>query len=375
MKFKVMCIFTAILFCFSSGTIFAQPVNITIGTCGALTGSASAYGESVVEGAILAVEELNKKGLRGLNATFKLISKDDEQTEVITSEEFTSLVYDENCLAVIGTTDSGCTHVAARTALKSKTPLIATVATDPSLSRLGNPYLFRNLADDLIQGFKLVEHIVNVKGHRNICILHINTRYGKGGAKVVLDSSQRLNARITMVEKYDRDQKEFKALVEKVKRDRHDAMVIWGLYSEAAALVKELKAAGVNSPIFAPDGLATPAFIALAGDAANGVTVTWPFDSEMKATDPVVKSFVELYTREFGKEPDSFAAHAYDAVYLIAEAVVYGGPTREGVRRGLVFNKNFHGVSGVFSFDETGNSTLPVELAIIEKGKFNMIRN
>ena len=350
----------------------AQTKEIAIGTCGALTGRASAYGLSVKQGAELAVQRINEAGgVEGM--TFTLTSVDDKQDETITSEKITSLVYDSNVMAIIGTTDSGCTHVAARIALKARLPLIATVATDPTLTRLNNPYVFRNLADDRIQGRTLVEYIIRTRGLRNIVIAHVNTRYGRGGAAVV-ETAARLQGEPVMKRlSFETGQNDYSQIVREISSLRPSALIIWGLYAEGAALTKAIRRRMPNLAIFGPDGLASPAYIEQAGNDSNGVVLTYPFNPDRK-DNPVVTEFVKAFKEKFGNEPDSFAAHAYDAVYQIAEAARLGGATRLGIRNGLARMPAFHGVTGVFTFDPSGNSTLPVFLAIVENGRFKVLK-
>ena len=354
-----------------TGKSLAQRQDIAIGTCGALSGRAAAYGLSVKQGAQLAVERINAAGgVEGKNLT--LTSLDDLQDETVTSEKITSLIYDSNVLAIIGTTDSGCTHVAARIALKARLPLIATVATDPTLTRLNNPYVYRNLADDRIQGRTIVDYIVKKRQLRRIVIAHVNTRYGRGGAAVVETAARLQGEPLLKRLSFETGQNDFSQIIRELSDLRPNALIIWGLYAEGAALTKAVRQRMPNLSIFGPDGLASPAYIEQAGNASDGVVVTYPFNPD-RLSDPVVSDFVSAFKSSFGKEPDSFAAHAYDAVYQIAEAVRVGGPTRLGIRDGLARMSAFHGVTGVFTFDPSGNSTLPVFLAEVRNQRFKVL--
>jgi len=354
------------------GQAAAQPTELKIGFCGALSGRAQAYGRSVKQGTELAVQRINAAGgIRGLSLV--LVALDDEQTETVTSERVTALVYTHQCQAIIGTTDSGCTHVAARICLKAKVPLLATVATDPTLTRLANPYVFRNLADDLIQGRALVDYLARQRNLRRFAIAHVNTRYGRGGARVVETAARLLNSPVVKRWSFETGQTDFNAIVAELRSLRPDGLVIWGLYAEGAALTRAIRDGGLTVPIFGPDGLAAAAFIAQAGVAADRVVVTYPFDPG-RTDDPLVADFVRAFTDAYGTPPDSFAAHAYDAVYQIAEAARSTGLDGPAIRDGLARMRDFHGVTGVFSFDASGNSTLPVFLAVVENGVFKVLR-
>lgn len=355
-----------------AASALAQPTTLTIGVCGGLTGPAAAYGVSVRRGAELAARQLTEEGgVRGLPV--RLVVVDDENRETLTSERVAALTYDDECAAILGTTDSGCTHVAARLALKSHVPLVMTVATDPSLTRLGNAWVFRNLADDRIQGRRLVEFIAGNRGLRRIFVAHVDTRYGRGGAAVIELAARSAGAAVLRRSAFQSGQRDFGPLVAEIRSSGADAIVIWGLYAEGAELLKQLRAGGVGLPVFGPDGLTSPAFLELAGTAAEGAVLTYPFD-DTAASDPVVASFVAAYRAQWGSVPDSFAAHAFDAVHLVAEAARRAGPDRTAIRDELARIRDFHGVTGVFSFDATGNSTLPVHLAVVQGGRFVLLR-
>src|SRR5262249_34011519 len=120
--------------------------------------------------------------------------------------------------------------------------------------------------------------------------------------------------------------------------------------------------------LFGGDGLASPEFLRLAGPAAEGSIVTWPFEPHSSARS---RDFVRRFVARFGHEPDSFAAHAYDATALLATAADRAGSwDRDRLRDALAATKQFPGVTGDLTFDATGNDTRPVRLARVKDGRF-----
>ena len=120
-----------------------------------------------------------------------------------------------------------------------------------------------------------------------------------------------------------------------------------------------------------PDGW-TLLQLGQAGEAAEGVVVTYPYD--FYRDDPLTQSFNRRFEEKHGYPPDSFAAHGYDAMYVMWRAVQEGGLNRTRIRDALARTKDFHGVTGMISFDHRGNDMRGVDFAVVHDGKFLPLR-
>jgi branched-chain amino acid transport system substrate-binding protein len=185
--------------------------------------------------------------------------------------------------------------------------------------------------------------------------------------------ARRLGREVLLQMQFNSGQKDFSALVDRVARLKPDALVIWGLYYEAARLVKALRDHGLTVPVLGGDGLVAPEFIAQAGPAAEGTVVTYPFDAERQ--DPRTKEFLERYRKKHSGEADSFVAHAYDATRIVIESVRAAGLNRAKIRDAMAATRDFPGVTGPITFDGTGNFVGEVKLAIVEGGKYKRLEN
>ena len=125
-------------------------------------------------------------------------------------------------------------------------------------------------------------------------------------------------------------------------------------------------------PYFGADGLVAQAFIDQAGEAAEGVVVTYPYD--FFRNDPLTKDFNARFKAKHGYDPDSFAAHGYDTLMVLWQAVKRGGLNRTRIRDALAETKDFHGVTGMISFDHRGNDMRGVDFAVVKDGKFLPLR-
>jgi len=128
---------------------------------------------------------------------------------------------------------------------------------------------------------------------------------------------------------------------------------------------------GIDVPFVGGNGFNSPEVIEIAGDAADGLIVATPWYGEKD--DPKVKEFVSNFEKEYGKKPDQFAAQAYDALYIMAEALKNAGEAdRDALRDALAEVKDFKGILGNFSFDEEGDVVMDPTVLVIEEGAFKI---
>lgn len=344
-----------------------NPNTIRVGILASLSGGGAEYGIAMREGADMARDEINARGgIKG--KPLELIYRDDRNDMGENGHQTVKLLFDDKVLAIIGSVHSGCTHVAARITLKAETPQLTTVSTDPTVQMIGSPWMFRCLADDRAQGAAIADLVFGKDGHRRVGLFQQRNRYGKMGGKTIAHIATTRNTPLIFKEFFEPNQTDFSKLTATAARDKPEALIIWGLYSEGAGLVKALRASGYRGTIYGADGMVSQKFIELAGDAAEGTIVTYPFDDTR--TDPVTQKFIADFQKIYGKRPDSFAAHAYDAVYMMARAIERGGTSKVGIRDALAATRDFPGVTGPISFNEYNDDGRPVIFAKVTGGRF-----
>jgi branched-chain amino acid transport system substrate-binding protein len=345
--------------------------SVRIGFIGPLSGAAAPYGTSCRKGIELALADAMSADTGGSPYRFELAAEDDAGDEVLAGNAAVKLVSDPQVSVVLGSVNSPSTHVAAKVTMLSGVPQITSVSTDPALTRLNNRWFFRNLADDAVQGAALARYFFDARGLRRIALVHDDNRYGKGGARIVEAEATRRGTPVVLLRQFARGTTDFTALADAIAASRPDGLIVWGLFGEAALICKAVAAKGLKLPIAGGDGLVSPSFVQEAGAAAEGVVVTYPFDPARN--EPLTRSFVERFQAAYGHEPDSFAAHSYDAAFTVAAAIKQVGPERARVREALASLRSGNGVAGPGGFDVFGNATTPVQLAVIENGKFRLL--
>jgi ABC-type branched-subunit amino acid transport system substrate-binding protein len=350
---------------------FENDPEVRIGFIGCLSGPAASYSGEMLKGAEMAVEEINAGGgYHGKPVVLKI--RDDEAHMGKNANQTVKLIFTDKVLAFLGSMSSDTTHVALRIALKAEVPELTSISTDPTITQIVVPWIFRCLADDWSQSRALAKYLFKDRKFTRVALLERNNRYGRMGSAEIKRVAKRMGHPITLAVRYGKTTKTYADHIQKIKEYGADAVVIWGLYAKGAQIVREMHEAGLDIPIFGADGLVAQKFIELAGEAAEGVVVTYPYDAYRD--DPLTQGFNRRFEEKHGYEPDSFAAHGYDAMYLIWEAVKKGGLNRTRIRDALAQTRDFHGVTGLISFDHRGNDMRGVEFAVVHDGKFLPLR-
>ena len=345
-----------------------KPQEVKIGMLGPLTGGASKYGVEVRNGAQLAISQLNQKQSK---YRYTLVALDDQADPSLVEEKAHEIVAREEILAVIGSVTTPTTLAAGKIFQEGRLPAVSPSATGPAISQLGD-FIFRVCPSDTYQGRALAEYVVQVAGFSKIAIFwdEKNTSYSGELADSFSQRAEQLGASIVGREAYQEGQKEFSSSLQTLKTTEPEVLFIPGYYTEAALIAQEIRAMDWDIPIIGGDGFHAPDLIELGGKAVDGVRFTTFFVAE--SPDPKIQEFVTAYKDRFGVEPGWVAAHGYDAMQVIAQAIEKEGSSRETIQKGLTEIKDFSGVTGTISFDENGDVVKDILRMEIREGKFQV---
>lgn len=338
-----------------------------IGIIGPLTGTASPYGIGQRNGAKLAIDQINAAGgINGRRISGMFI--DDANEKVKAAEVARELIYRQGVHLILGSISSDNTMNLQRLCERAQVPLLTSVSTNPFITRVNFAYTFRCLSDDDVQARELANYTTGKLNLRRVAILHDANKYGSQGARTYATIARSLGQTIVTNESYDGGSTNFRIQLERIKAANPDGLLIWGLVNESALAARQARELGLNMPIFGGDGMAPDAFLYLAGMAAEGTVLTFPFDP-LRGGD-LARKFSSEYRQAFGQPPDSFAAHAYDGIMLLAQAIRTSDGTTAGIRDALARINEYQGVTGKGGFDASGNETRPVQLARVQNGAF-----
>ena len=345
--------------------------EIKIAVAGPFTGPVAAFGEMIKRGAELKAKEINAAG--GVNGkTLTLIFEDDTGKDKEASLVAERIASNRQILAVVGHFNSSCSLAGKPIYKRAGIVELSPGSTNVRVCA-GSEWTFRNLYRDDFQGAFVAKYIKNVlEGIQTIAIFFDNDDYGRGLKDGFTDVAEQLGLEIVATEAYDRDNTDFKAQLTSIKAKKPDLIFISGLYSQAGLIVSQAREAGITAQLFGADGVDSPDFLQIAGDAAEGAYVSTPFVFELGG--PEAQRMAVAFEEMHGVAPDTWAALTYDAVDMIVEAIEKGGENRKAIRDHLASinspEKGYTGITGLTYFDENGDCTKPAYAKIVKDGQF-----
>jgi ABC-type branched-subunit amino acid transport system substrate-binding protein len=346
----------------------SELTEVRLGFVGPIEGSRHArLGRRMLQGATLAVEEANAEGgFDGL--PFTLIVRNDLGLWGASSNEIVAL-HDAGAWATLGSIDGANTHIMLRLALKLDMPMVVTGDTDPTFTETRIPWAIRVNGDDRQSGYALALQIHDVLGHSRVAVLRVNNRYGRVGTAEFKDAMKRLGAPIVLEMRYESGDTTFTSQLERIRRTDPEAVLVWGDVEEVGIAVRQMRDLGMRQPVFGSDRLVCEEFLKIAGAAAEGVVATYPYDPT--SGDRILADFSRRYRERFGEDPETFAAHAYDGMKIMIEAVRRGGLNRVRIRDELTRLSSYRGVTGEIIFDERWDDVGPIWMAEVRDGRFH----
>ena len=342
----------------------ADTINVGINV--ELSGGVASYGTNARDGAILAIEEINKAG-GVLGKQIKPIERDcksiaDEAMSV------SAALISENIVAQIGPLTSGNVAGSTPIMMENKVPLIAPAATAANVTvddKTGKTkdYIFRVCFIDPFQGTLMAQFAADNLNAKNAVIYCDNSSdYGKGLAQYFEKTFTEKGGVILAKEGFVKDDRDFRATLTKIKSLNPDFIYVPGYYQEVAPLIKQARELGITVPIGGCDGWDSPDMVSVAGpEALNNTYFTNHYSSQDK--DPKVVKFVEAFKAKYNKDPDAFAALGYDSVQIMVQGLKDAGeadPVK--LKEALEKIKDFEGVTGKMSIDDQHN---PVKAGVI----------
>lgn len=258
---------------------------------------------------------------------------------------------------------------------------------------MDNPYIFRNGVTQRFRGKTLVEHAVRKFALNRFVIFYPEDAYGVQSMRILFEEINRLGGEVIVSESYPPDSMDFAdeirhvievdlgrygALIPAVEMNPNekpqyipgfDAIIIHGDPLKSGMLAAQLVFHDVQDRILlVTDGERSPEFLSAGNRFVEGAIMVNEFFEE--SPDPIVRGFVERYRKRFREPPDLFSAQAYDSIQMILHAMESGYTSRDQLRRYLAQIHRFHGVSGMTSFDPSGQVEKSLFVIQVQNGKY-----
>lgn len=334
--------------------------EVKIGINYELTSGLASYGEASVDGIMMAFDEINAAG--GINGMqIKPVKFDNKSDAAEATSLATRLMTQEGVVACLGPATSGCYMATIPVAMGNKIPIISASATaDEGVTTTAkgdvNEYVFRLCFNDSFQGVTMANFAANnLKAKKAVIIQDRSSDYAAGLAKNFISTFEAAGGTIVDKEAYVAKDKDFNAILTKIKGEKFDVIFLPGYYQEAGLVIKQARDLGITAPVLGADGFDSPVLLELAGATAlNDVYFSNHYSSLDK--DPLVQNFIKAFTEKNGKAPNAFNALGYDLGKYIADAIKRAGSTEpEAIKDALAGTENFVGVTGSFSMGADHN--------------------
>jgi branched-chain amino acid transport system substrate-binding protein len=319
--------------------------EIVIGSYSSNTGATATFGVYQLRGTEMAIEEINAKG--GINGKkIRHINYDNKSNGDETLAVVNRLISQDKVVAILGEATSGRSKIGAQVAQQNKIPMLSSSATNPDVTKVGN-YIFRACFIDPFQGMVMAE---NLKLKRAAIMRDIKNDYSVGLSDIFAEKLKGMGGEIVQDISYQEGDIDFKSQLTSIKAKNVEAIFIPGYYNEVALIAKQARELGMKQPLLGGDGWSSPKLHEIAKDAINGSYFSNHYTTE--STDPKTVEFVKAFKAKYNEVPDVMAALAYDAAYMMAEAIKNTKEvTPENIRDELAKIKDFHGVTGKMSMD------------------------
>ncbi|TXI72044.1 MAG: branched-chain amino acid ABC transporter substrate-binding protein [Limnohabitans sp.] len=340
----------------ASGLVSAQQV-VKIGHVGPLSGAIAHLGKDNENGARLAIEELNAKGVKigGKAVKFELVAEDDAADPKQGTAAAQKLV-DSKVNGVIGHLNSGTTIPASKIYSDAGIPQISPSATNPKYTRNGFKTAFRVVADDVHLGGTLGRYAVNTLKGKSIAVIDDRTAYGQGVADEFKKAAIAAGGKVVGHEFTTDKASDFMAILTTLKAKNPDVVFFGGMDAVGGPMLRQMKSLGINAKFMGGDGICTTELVKLAGDAmADGQVVC----AEAGGVDGNLKKgmddFGVRYKKRFNDDVKLYAPYVYDAVNTMVDAMVRAGSADPAKYLPALAQANYKGITGTIAFDQKGD--------------------
>jgi branched-chain amino acid transport system substrate-binding protein len=357
----------AMLSCFGHG---AEPLKI--GMVALVTGLLAEQGLYQVQGAKLAVEEINKIG-GVLGRPIELVIEDNQSTNPGSVLAFSKLAGDKDIPAFIGPILSTQVHAMAPDIQRAGRPVMIG-ATDPQLTRMGYPWLFRCRPNDTYSARVIADYGVNTLGKKKWAIVYSTDAYGTSGMKNLVAVLKETGIEPLLIQGYANNSQDFTPVAFAVKQSGADVMGTYMPFSpDLGIFARQLRQLGVNITWVGSPSTLSRAAMRLGGSALSGCYAVSDFAAE---SSPEAKEFATKYEATYKSAPDYQVAWTYDAVHVLALAIENAKSLEpQKIREAILSVKGYQGAEGIYNFDQNGDGLHSYNVIKNDNGKIVFIKH
>jgi len=331
--------------------------DIVIAVAGPISGSDAAVGDQMRRGAEMAVKDINAKG--GVNGQMLKLVVGDDACDPKQAVSVANSFANQKVVFVAGHYCSGASIPASAVYADNGILQISPASTNPALTddafAKGWNNVFRVCGRDDSQGRIAGAYIVDRFKGKNVAVIDDKSAYGKGLADQTRMTMNSLGMKEAMTDSVNQGDKDFSALISKMKQAKIDAIYYGGYYAEAGLIVRQAHDQGLNAVLMGGDALVTTDLWSITGVAGNGTLMTFPPDPrDLAAAQPVVAEF-----KKTGYDPEGYTLYTYAAVQVFADAANTAKTIKLDDVSATMKSSKFNTVIGSIGFDKKGDVVGP----------------
>ena len=349
----------------------AGPANaageVKIGLSAPLTGDWAEYGSDFKRSVTMVIDKVNKEG--GINGKkIELViadSRGDAKESVLIAEKF---VADPGVIAQVGDFSSSSTMAAAAVYEQAKMVQISPTASHQDWTKKGD-FMFRVVTTQGYEGPYNARWAVNDLKKKKIATIYINNGWGVDANKYFVAEARKLGAEILAEEAFTPGEKDFSAIISKLKRLEPELVYMPTFYADFTAIMNQAERARFKPTVLANSSLFSVKTLEMGGKAVEGTMI--PVNYFSSDPRPAAQDFTREYQALYGADPNQFAALAYDAAGLLTAALkAVGTDSRARVREGLLGLKGYEGATGPISYAEGRDPAKQLVRIMIKDGRW-----
>jgi branched-chain amino acid transport system substrate-binding protein len=332
--------------------------EVRIGTASPLSGPGAHQGKDIENGARMAIDELNAKGIAIGGKKIKwVLQAEDDASDPKTGTAVAQKLVDARVAAVVGHLNSGPTVPASKIYASAGIPQISPAATTPVYTNQGYKTAFRVVANDNLIGRTLARHALGTLKAKKIAVIDDRTAFGQGLADQFAREVRSRGGATIVSRQFTHDKAtDFSAILTQIRAQRPDVIFYGGMDAVAGPMLKQMKTLGLQATFVAGDGVCSEKLPLLAGDALGDDKVFCAVAGGVTgAQEARFNAFTERFRQRYGTPVETYAPYAYDAVMVFAGAMQKAQSTEPARFLPALASIRHEGVTGSISFDPKGD--------------------
>lgn len=323
--------------------------EIVIATAGPMTGQYATFGEQMKKGAEQAVKDINEAG--GVLGEDLVLEIGDDACDPKQAVAVANQMVNNDVVFMAGHFCSGSSIPASQVYNEEGILQISPASTNPQLTEQGFDNVFRVCGRDDQQGQVAANYVVDNEVGQKVAVLHDKTAYGKGLADEFKKQLNERGVEETMYEAITAGDKDFTALITKMKQANVDLIYLGGYHTEAGLITRQAHEQGIDARMMSGDALVTDEYWSITGETGQDTLMTFsPDPRKNENAQPVVQAF-----QEQGYDPEGYTLYTYAAIQAWAAAVEEAGTTDLEPVIEALHGGEFDTVLGTISFDDLGD--------------------